>query len=103
MRSIIPFAFACVACGGHVTKAPQSANPEPSAAAPLVPPAGSALPPGPGAVAAPPPEGSATTVAPAPGTFADDLAFLRKHTFVVVLGDEFEGAAVAVASTRGGS
>ena len=42
-------------------------------------------------------EGAGSQPAAGDGSFGDDLAFLRKHTDVVVLGDPQAGAAVAVA------
>jgi hypothetical protein len=92
---IIVTVLACAACEGHMKQE------NPPVAAPLSP---AAAAPG---VAAPASTGSAAApVATAPaapaavpegdGTFGDDLAFLQRHTDVVVLGNAESGAAVAV-------
>jgi hypothetical protein len=78
-----------------MTKAPQEAQQPSPVAAPTAPASTSTS----AAPTAGPAAEASPAAPPSPGseTFADDLAFLRKHTSVIVLGDEFDGAGVVVA------
>jgi hypothetical protein len=76
-----------------MTKTPQEAQSQSGVASPEPASASATA----GVATTPPPAASPITPSPDSETFADDLQFLRKHTSVVVLGDEFDGPAVAVA------
>ncbi|HEX3598178.1 MAG TPA: DUF6786 family protein [Polyangiaceae bacterium] len=98
MRRIVIGALACAACSGQGQRQPESAAVETKAAGSAVPGAVAK----PAAEQAPEPEPAAEPpkdeprVPPGDGSFGDDVAFLREHTEVVVLGDAANGAAVAI-------
>jgi hypothetical protein len=95
MQWVIAGALACAACGGQMKEC------DAPGAAPPTPPPATAAPPSPAPTAAAVPAPSTTVaataaLAPADGTFGNDVTFLKAYADLVLLGDPEAGAAVAV-------